>query len=66
MQDVTPDASTLDAIEVATCERFSALQLDRTRRSLQHAYEPHYRRAFDAACVAPADLLTLDDRPHSR
>ena len=40
-----------------------ALQLDRLRWSLAHAYDnsPHYRAAFDAAGVTPADLGSLDD-----
>ena len=40
-----------------------ALQLDRLRWSLDHAYgnSPHYRAVFDAAGVKPADLRSLDD-----
>ncbi|MDB5710413.1 MAG: phenylacetate-CoA ligase [Sphingomonas bacterium] len=40
-----------------------ALQLERLRWSLGHAYDnsPHYRAAFDAAGVTPADLRSLDD-----
>ena len=40
-----------------------ALQLERLRWSLDHAYahSPHYRAAFDAAGVTPADLRSLDD-----
>jgi phenylacetate-CoA ligase len=40
-----------------------ALQLERLRRSLAHAYagSDHYRRAFDAAGVGPADLRSLAD-----
>jgi phenylacetate-CoA ligase len=40
-----------------------ALQLDRLKASLVHAYahSPHYARAFDAAGVAPDDLGSLDD-----
>ena len=66
MQDLTPDPSTLDPVEVAPREQLAALQLDRMRWSLGHAYEnvPHYRRAFDAAGVAPADLRTLEDLQH--
>ena len=39
------------------------LQLERLRWSLSHAYDnsPHYRAAFDAAGVKPADLRSLDD-----
>jgi phenylacetate-CoA ligase len=40
-----------------------ALQLDRLRWSLGHAYEnvPHYRKAFDEAGVRPDDLRELAD-----
>jgi phenylacetate-CoA ligase len=40
-----------------------ALQLERLRWSLAHAYDNsrHYRTAFDAAGITPADLRSLDD-----
>jgi phenylacetate-CoA ligase len=40
-----------------------ALQLERLRRILHHAYEnvPHYRRTFDAAGVKPCDVGGLAD-----
>jgi phenylacetate-CoA ligase len=40
-----------------------ALQFERLRWSLGHAYDdsPHYRSAFDAAGVKPVDLRSLDD-----
>ena len=40
-----------------------ALQLQRLRWTLQHAYDhvPHYRRAFDAKGVHPSDCRTLAD-----
>jgi len=42
---------------------YMALQLERLRWSLQHAYDnvAHYRAKFDAAGVRPADLKTLAD-----
>src|SRR6476620_3718629 len=48
---------------VSTVEELRALQLDRMRWSLSHAYEhvPHYRAAFDAAGVRPDDLASLAD-----
>jgi phenylacetate-CoA ligase len=66
MQDLTPDPSTLDPIEVAPREQLAALQLERMRWSLQHAYDSvaHYRRAFDAVGVTPQDLRTLEDLQH--
>ena len=66
MQDLTPDPSTLDAGETAPREQLAALQLERLRWSLQHAYDnvAHYRSAFDAAGLAPADVRTLEDLRH--
>ena len=66
MQDLTPDRASLDPVEVASRDEISALQLTRLRWSLQHAYEnvPHYRAAFDAAGVRPADLGELADLRH--
>ncbi len=63
MQDLTPDPSTLDPIETAPREQLAALQLERLRWSLAHAYDnvPHYRSAFDAAGVEPGDLTELAD-----
>jgi phenylacetate-CoA ligase len=56
----------LDPIEHASRDQIAALQLERLRWSLQQAYEhvPHYRAAFDARGVVPADLKTLDDLRH--
>lgn len=46
-----------------TVEELRALQLERLRWSLAHAYEnvPHYRKAFDAQGVRPEDLRELAD-----
>src|SRR6476661_983206 len=48
---------------VATTEELRALQLDRMRWSLRHAYDNvgHYREVFDAAGVTPDDLAGLAD-----
>jgi phenylacetate-CoA ligase len=53
----------LDAIENASRDEIAALQLERLRWSLRHAYEhvPHYRAKFEAAGVHPDDLKTLAD-----
>ncbi|MEL7165269.1 MAG: phenylacetate--CoA ligase PaaK [Pseudomonadota bacterium] len=63
MQDLTPDRSTLDAIEIASRDEITALQLDRLKWSLRHAYDnvPHYRASFDAAGVHPDDVTDLSD-----
>ena len=47
----------LDPIERASQDELQALQLQRLRWSLQHAYDnvAHYRKAFDAHGVHPGD-----------
>ena len=66
MQDLTPDRATLDAGETCSRDELQALQLDRMRWSLRHAYDdvPHYRKAFDDAGVSPDDLRELPDLRH--
>mmetsp|Transcript_269 Transcript_269/g.774 ORF Transcript_269/g.774 Transcript_269/m.774 type:complete len:435 (-) Transcript_269:800-2104(-) len=63
MKDLTPPPSTLDPIEVASRDEIEALQLERMKWSLAHAYAnvPHYTAAFDAAGVRPDDLKSLAD-----
>jgi phenylacetate-CoA ligase len=53
----------LDPIERASVDELRALQLQRLRWSLDHAYRnvAHYRAKFDAAGVRPEDLNSLDD-----
>jgi phenylacetate-CoA ligase len=49
--------------EVASRDALLALQLERLKWSLKHAYNnvAHYRRAFDRAGVHPEDLKSLAD-----
>ena len=63
MKDLTPERASLDPIETASRDEIEALQLERLRWSLGHAYEhvAHYRRAFDAAGARPEDLGSLGD-----
>ena len=58
-----PAPGTLEAIETASRDEISALQLERLKWSLRHAYEnvPHYRAKFDEKGVHPDDLKTLSD-----
>jgi phenylacetate-CoA ligase len=58
-----PDPATLDAEERMGVDELRALQLDRLRWTLRHAYDnvPHYRRAFAAAGVHPDDCRELSD-----
>ncbi|UOD31394.1 phenylacetate--CoA ligase [Massilia violaceinigra] len=59
----TPVPGDLEPIERASRDELQALQLERMKWSLKHAYDnvPHYRAAFDAAGVHPDDLRTLAD-----
>jgi phenylacetate-CoA ligase len=58
-----PEPGDLEAIERASRDELQALQLERLKWTLRHAYEnvAHYRRAFDDAGVHPDDLRTLAD-----
>src|SRR4051812_18204564 len=58
-----PPPESLDPAERMGVDELRALQLERLRRSLRHAYEhiPHYRRSFDAAGVHPDDCRELAD-----
>jgi phenylacetate-CoA ligase len=59
----SPTREELDPIERASRDELSALQLERLRWSLRHAYNrvPHYRNKFDTAGVHPNDLKSLED-----
>ena len=63
MEDLTPAKDLLDPIEVASRDEISALQLERLKWSLRHAYEnvPHYREAFKAAGAHPDEVTSLGD-----
>ncbi|WP_321944082.1 phenylacetate--CoA ligase PaaK [Paraburkholderia tropica] len=53
----------LEPIETASRDELAALQLERLKWSLNHAYEnsPVYRRKFDEAGVHPSELKSLAD-----
>ncbi len=63
MKDLTPRREDLDPIEIASRDEIGALQLNRLKWSLKHAYDnvPFYRKSFDAAGVHPYDLNDLAD-----
>jgi len=63
MKDLSPKPGDLSAIETASRDEIEALQLERMRWSLTHAYSnvPHYKQSFDAAGVHPDDLKSLAD-----
>ncbi|MGY1454005.1 phenylacetate--CoA ligase PaaK [Streptomyces sp. SS8] len=58
-----PALASLDAAERMDREELRALQLDRLRSTLRHAYDnvEHYRRAFETAGVTPEDCRSLAD-----
>ncbi len=63
MEDLTPPRDSLNPIEIASRDEIGAVQLDRMKWSLKHAYDnvPHYKASFDAAGIHPDDLKSLKD-----
>jgi len=63
MPSKMPKPGDLEPIEKASRDEIAAVQLQRLKWSLKHAYDnvPHYRRKFDAAGVKPEDLKQLSD-----
>jgi phenylacetate-CoA ligase len=55
----------LEPIESASRDELAALQLERLRWSLRHAFDnvPYYRASFEAGGVTPGDLRELADLP---
>lgn len=58
-----PAPGDLEPIERASRDEIAAVQLQRLKWSLQHAYDnvPHYKRAFDEKGVHPGELKSLAD-----
>jgi phenylacetate-CoA ligase len=63
LPDLSPKPGDLDPIELASRDEIAALQLDRLRWTLRHAYQnvPFYRRAFDEVGARPEDVKDLAD-----
>ena len=63
MEDLSPKPGDLEPVETASRDEIAALQLERLKWSLRHAYEnvPFYRKKFDEAKVHPDDLKELSD-----
>jgi len=63
MKDLSPRPGDLEPIETASRDEITALQVERLRWSLNHAYAnvPFYKASFDAAGVHPDDLRSLSD-----
>lgn len=58
-----PMPGDLEHIETASRDEIAALQLERMKWTLKHAYDnvPHYKKKFDDQGVHPDDLKTLAD-----
>ena len=58
-----PPPAPLDPIETASRDEIEALQAERLRRTLRHAYDTvaHYRARFDALGPRPDDVDLLAD-----
>ena len=63
MVNKVPDPKTLEPIENASVDELRALQLERLKWSIAHAWDNQapYRAKCEAAGVSPADLASLDD-----
>jgi phenylacetate-CoA ligase len=63
LPDLSPRPGDLEPIETASRDEIAALQLDRLKWSVRHAYDnvAFYRRRFDEAGVHPDDLRELSD-----
>ncbi len=63
MRDLTPEKSTLEAIERASVDELRSLQTKRLQRALHHAFDnvPFYREHFENAGVHPDDLDKAED-----
>jgi phenylacetate-CoA ligase len=58
-----PETGELDAAERMSVDELRALQLERLRWTLRHAYAnvPFYRKKFEEAGVSPEDCRSLED-----
>jgi len=63
--NLMPRRDSFDPIETASRDEIAALQIERLKWTLNHAYDNvvHYKKVFDKAGVHPRDLRTLDDLP---
>ena len=63
MKDLTPKRQDLEPIEVASIDEIKALQLDRLKWSINHAYTnvAFYQKKYDEIGIHPSDLKQLED-----
>ena len=61
--NLAPRRDSFDPIETASRDEIGALQLERLKWTLNHAYSKvaHYKKGFDKAGIHPDDLKSLDD-----
>jgi phenylacetate-CoA ligase len=61
--NLTPRRESFDAIEIASRDEIAALQLQRLKATLNHAFNNvgHYKKSFEKAGVHPDDLKSLND-----
>lgn len=66
LPDLSPKPGDLDPIETASRDEIVALQLERIRWTLRHAYDnvPFYRKSFSDHGVHPGDLKEIADLAH--
>ena len=63
MKDLTPKRQDLEPIEIASIDEIKALQLDRLKWSIDHAYTnvAFYKKKYDEIGIHPSDLKNLED-----
>ena len=63
MKDLTPKKQELEPIEIASIDEIKALQLDRLKWSIDHAYTnvAFYKKKYDEIGIHPSDLKHLED-----
>ena len=63
MKDLSPKKQDLDSIEIASIDEIKALQLNRLKWSVNHAYNnvTFYKNKYDELGIHPSDLKHLED-----
>ena len=63
MKDLSPKKQDLEPIEIASIDEIKALQLNRLKWSVNHAYNnvAFYKNKFDEIGIHPSDLKHLED-----
>ena len=63
MRDLTPKKKELEPIEIASIDEIKALQLNRLKWSVNHAYNnvEFYKNKYDEIGIHPSDLKHLED-----